>query len=113
MEHFEDIKRLSGFKDIPAEDESPDFIKAINDLYFWQYPQSRTHSPSFYQDLFSLLHKADPQNKFRLWIAFPDHARAYQLWKDSTSQDEFFDTYKNVIKALQGGQGGQGGQDVH
>lgn len=66
--------------------------RAIADLYYWQYrPAERD---SFYSTLLTLWGKADNANIRKLEVAFPDHARAIEMWHQSGNNgDDLFTQY--------------------
>ena len=66
------------------------------DLYLWQY----TDSTSFTSMLFTLIAKADRQNKIRIQAGFPLHVEVFNEWQNSESQDLFFHKYGIVGKGL-------------
>lgn len=56
-----------------------EYLKAVEQLFYWQC--SRTNS--FSDMLFDLFQKADADNRFRLSIAFPNHAAALDDWNEA------------------------------
>lgn len=73
-----------------AENESdPEFLKAVERLYYWQYGDPS----SFYSMLYTLFQKADIDNKRKLALCFPYELMAYLNWCNSPTQDEFFKKY--------------------
>lgn len=75
--------------------DDPDYILAVQRLYFWQYGQE---SSNFTSQLYSLFHKADQNNFRRLALGFPMEAAAWKEWYDAESQEAFFEKYKEAIK---------------
>ena len=68
----------------------PDKLKkAVERLYDWQYRDGT----SFTCQLYSLFGKADPINKIKLFIAFPEEAAAYTAWHKSDDPDVFFESH--------------------
>jgi len=65
--------------------------KAIEQLYWWQYGSEGDGPPTnFHSGLFSLIHKADPENKARLAVGFPNEVMAWQLWCAAEDPVQFF-----------------------
>lgn len=60
--------------------------EAAKEIYYWQY----SNTNSFMNNLISLFHKADFNNKHRLAKGFPWVRMAYELWEGADTQDEFF-----------------------
>ena len=63
--------------------------KAAQALYDWQY----CNSNSFFNMLFTLISKADPNNRSRLEDAFPFEVSAYLEWCNTPTPEEFYEKY--------------------
>jgi len=61
---------------------------AIQKLYQWQYGIRDQNDFTF--QLFTLLQMANPQEFSRLASSYPDEAKAYELWYQSSDPVEFF-----------------------
>lgn len=66
---------------------------AVVHLYDWQH-RGGTH---FFCSLFELMQKADDENLLRLALAFPYHAIAFDQWRDSLTDREFFESHGFLI----------------
>lgn len=71
---------------------NPELLKAVQELYHWQY-ENNERSPSFSYLLYLMFQKADATNLVKLRKGFPEHYLAWKMWKDSPSQDEFFENW--------------------
>lgn len=58
----------------------------FEELYYWQYG----NSTNFNSQLFSLIAKADEDNKERLRVGFNEAVVCFRLWRESESPEEFF-----------------------
>lgn len=67
--------------------------RAIKELCFWR---NCPDADNFTNLLYHLISKADPSNKFKLSLAFPDEVLAFNLWQHSPSEEEFFTTFKQI-----------------
>lgn len=67
--------------------EDATYRQAVLHLYDWQFGD-RAH---FYTALFELLTKADEVNVTRLALAFPNHALAFERWRQAATDREFFE----------------------
>lgn len=59
------------------------------ELYYWQYQNTN----SFYNQLFTLIQKADGTNKKHLEKAFPRAVLIYREWESWPTPEEFFESY--------------------
>ena len=66
--------------------------KAAFDLYLWQYGGST----SFTSMLFTLVAKADLQNRAKLFTAFPLEVSIWLEWQSTPREQDFFDKYEVV-----------------
>lgn len=53
---------------------------AIKELYFWQYNNGGTN---FHAMLYTLIQKADLENKRRLALGFPEEVEALEMWEQA------------------------------
>jgi hypothetical protein len=65
-------------------------LEAVRNLHYWQYGRDPDNFTSM---LYVMFQKADPSNRAKLALAFPDEARAYFEWCTSPTQDDFFKKY--------------------
>ena len=56
-------------------------------LWYWQHG-----GDSFHSHLFTMIHKADPDNLRKIYLGFPIHVTAWQLWGVMDSPEEFYDS---------------------
>jgi hypothetical protein len=66
---------------------------AVVDLYDWQHRSST----GFFSQLYNLMQRADDQNLTRLALAFPYHAIAFDQWRSSSTDREFFESHGFLI----------------
>ena len=64
-----------------------DYQSAVADLYHWQFRRGSY----FTSHLFALMQKADDTNLTRLALSFPFHALAFERWRASPTEREFFE----------------------
>lgn len=69
------------------EDECLD-KEAAGRLHYWQ-----RGGTTFGSQLFSLIAKADAENRARLEHAFPVHYRIWQEWHDTSPEADFWEKY--------------------
>lgn len=62
--------------------------KAVMDLYYW-----KQGGDFFTAQLYSLMAKADKDNRFRLSVGFVAESEAYDEWQASPDKAEFFKKY--------------------
>lgn len=60
--------------------------EALRELYFWKF----NPSDNFHSLLFTLIAKADLDNRKSLALAFPAEVLAWNMWQESPDEDEFF-----------------------
>jgi len=66
---------------------------AVVHLYDWQHRSSA----GFFSQLYNLMQSADDQNLTRLALAFPYHAIAFDQWRSSSTDREFFESHGFLI----------------
>lgn len=77
----------------PITTEDGTLRDAVVHLFDWQHRGAKT----FYSQLFELMQRADDSNLTRLALAFPFHAIAFDQWRDSTTDREFFESHGFLI----------------
>lgn len=60
----------------------------LKNIWYWQ-----NSGDSFHCKLFSLIAKADTNNKKLLAMGFPVHVEVYKIWNESQDQEALFETY--------------------
>lgn len=65
------------------------YLQAVERLHQWQY----AGLDSFTACLFNLFMKADPMNRLKLGVGFPEEFLAFREWNDSSDQEAFFKKY--------------------
>lgn len=68
-----------------------EFIKAVQQLFFWQYNRTECFSNMLYD----LIAKADLGNKERLRYGFHWEVKAFESWQRYPNPNEFFKKYLN------------------
>ncbi len=65
------------------------FKEAVRELYFW----TMGGGTNFHALLYTLIQKADMDNRRRLANGFPEEVRAFLIWQNSPDEMEFFRMY--------------------
>ena len=64
---------------------------AVKELYFWQHDRYATN---FHAKLYELFQKADVNNKAKLAGAYPNEAKALELWNEAGNYgNDLFEQY--------------------
>lgn len=63
--------------------------EAITELYYWQHKSTG----SFFNLLYTLIHKADPKNRFKLALGYREFLMAHTMWMEAPDSDAFFRTF--------------------
>jgi len=73
--------------DYESRHDPVEWKRAKWELYRWQYGPSATN---FTVQLYDLIAKADPGNRFRLHAGFPVNCECYFAWEQAADPFEFF-----------------------
>ena len=71
--------------------KSPAYINAVNELYHWLGHEMK--ATNFHSLLYHLITHADPGNRHRIALAFPNEVQAWNDWQKSDDQENFFKEY--------------------
>lgn len=69
------------------------FKKAAKDLFYWQKGET-----FFTCELFSLIQKADHENKAKLAQVYPIEVLVYEDWMNAKTPEEFYRLYGIEVK---------------